>query len=116
LLDWRLILFLSVAEVDDFDVVVLVEHDVLRLQVAVHDQQLLHVLEDVHELGCVQAHHADVQLPSFLDQSRQVAPYAVFKDKVEICLIFSRPEELDNERMVHLVEKVTLAEDMPRFA
>lgn len=40
----------------DFDVVVLVEHDVLRLQVSVHDQERLHILQYVYQLCCVQPH------------------------------------------------------------
>ena len=38
----------------NFDVLVFIEHEVLRLEVSVHDFKALHVLERVYQLGRVQ--------------------------------------------------------------
>ena len=50
------------------DVEKLVNHDILRLQVPVHDLQLLQVLQDVYKLGRVVAHQPDVKLPYVTSQ------------------------------------------------
>ena len=42
-----------------------------------------------------------VILTSLLDKSCQVTFGTVLKDKVKILTILSRPEQLDDERMVH---------------
>ena len=55
-------------------------------------------------------------LTSFLDQICQITSCAVLEDKVEIGFVLGGAEQLDDEGVVHLVEQVALAEDMPRLA
>ena len=55
-------------------------------------------------------------LTSLLDQIGQITSRAVLEDKVEIGFVLGRAEQLDDEGVVHLVEQVALAEDMPRLA
>ena len=38
-----------------FDIVVLIEHDILRLEISVHDLEFLQVLQHINKLGSEQA-------------------------------------------------------------
>lgn len=76
------VLFLRITEIDDFDVVVLVEHKILRLQIPVHNLLRPQVRKHVDKLGGEKADKIDVKFPSLRDQLSQVRVCTVLKDEV----------------------------------
>lgn len=55
-------------------------------------------------------------LTSLLDESSQVTTFTVFEDKVEVCFVLGRSQQLDDEGVVHLIEQILLTENVALLA
>ena len=107
---------LGISEVNDLDVEELVEHDVARLEVPVHDVFGLHGLDKVYQL-CKQPPHQ--LLPQLVLAGPQDivegAGVEVFEHEVEVLVVAEGLVEFYDVRVVEGVEDFFFAQDVALF-
>ena len=101
------------AEVDDLDVALLVEHDVLRLEVAVlHVQHLVHVDDDENDLRDDKAALPEREFHLFLQQLAQIAGLHVLHHEKHLLHRLEARLQANYERVLTLLECLLLRGDL----
>lgn len=99
------------AEVDDFDVVVMVEQKILWLQVSVHDAQLVDVLDARDDLLVHLCGLLLLQVAILNDVLEQLAARTVLHDQVQVVIVFYHFIQLNDVRMPNLLQNRDFAVD-----
>jgi hypothetical protein len=95
---------LAEAKVAERDVAVVVQQDVLRLEVAVHDVERVQVLEHEEELRAVEARVLLAEALLLLQVVEELAAVDQRKDEVQLLLALEAELERHDERAVHALE------------
>ena len=90
-----------------------VQHDVVGLQIPVHNASLVQVLEGELHLRHVHAREPLVEAFVVLDQSLQVAAAAVLEHQYEVGWRLESVVQPDDEGMLDVGQHVALGEGVP---
>ena len=96
------------SKVGHLDVAVPVEKDVLRLEVTVKDAALVQVLEDERHLGGVETRCVVGKAARPSQVREELAADDVLHQQVEVLVVLEGAEEVDDERVVELLEDLLL--------
>ena len=103
------------AEVGQLDVAILVDQDVVGLDVAVDEAQVVDTLDGAGELADVEAGERLAEDLELYEQVHEVAARHIVHDKVEALLVLERVVEFDDPFVVGLGQDVPLGLDVRRL-
>ena len=88
--------FLALSKVTQLEVVFVVDEDVARLQISVHDVVFMHVLKCGDNLGRVQTNHLHGQSREFFKQVFQCSVGAVLHEEVQVFRVSEGAVKIDD--------------------